>query len=85
MALLNTFVDKRVLSPIAASGSVTFAHGLLVNPDIVTVYENDTTGSSVGIRLAITHDGTNVIINNYGSVATATLEVITQVFHSLIR
>lgn len=85
MALLETFVDSRTNAAIAAAGSASFAHGLPANPDLVYVHENTTTNTTSHIKLAVKHDATNVSIYNHGKNNSATLQVVSIVFHSLVR
>ncbi len=85
MALLGVLMDSRTLAGIAASGSSTFAHGLPSSPDEVMVQENTTTDSTGSMKIAVKWDATNVSLYNHGAVGSATLKVVSKVFHAIIR
>ncbi len=85
MALLGAFVDSRTNAVIAAAGSTSFAHGLPADPNLIVVQENTTTNSTTNCKLAVKHDATNVSIYNHGAGQSATLRIVSQVFHSLVK
>ena len=85
MALLGVNIDSRTLAQIAAAGSASFAHGLPASPDEVYVQENTTTNVTGNIKVAVKYDATNVSLYNHGAVTTATLKVVSKVYHSIMR
>ncbi len=85
MALLGVLIDSRTLAGIGAAANTTFAHGLPAAPDEVYVQENTTTNNSAVVKLAVASDATNVTIYNHGANDSATLKVVSKVFHAMIR
>ena len=86
MALLSTYIDVRTNAAMAAEGSTTFAHGLPASPDFVIVCGRSTRSSNVSAYMInALFDATNVTLQNSGEGASAILNIITVVAHSIIR
>lgn len=85
MTLLGTNIDSRTLASIVGTSSASYAHGLPAAPHLVYVYENATTNSTTGIKLAWVSDATNVSIYNHGQGTSATLTAVAMVAHSIIQ
>lgn len=85
MALLGAFIDSRTLVALTTADTVTYAHGLPAAPDVVIVQENTTTNNTSNLKFCVKADATNVSVWNYGEAASATLNSVAVVFHSIVR
>jgi hypothetical protein len=86
MALLGRFIDKRTLALVAAAGSGTFAHGLPATPDWIEIQENTTAATNASATKFVGKaDATNVTVYNHGEGDSQVLNVLSMVFHSLVR
>jgi hypothetical protein len=87
MALLGSFIDKRTLASVAKNGGTgTFAHGLPATPDYMFLQENTTAASNVSaIKLVPKADATNVTIYNHGEGDSQALNILSVVFHAIVR
>ncbi len=88
MTLLGISVDVRSNVGLSSNNTLTFAHGLPAEPNIVRIHYRatlTTANATDWYGMAIPVDATNVTVINQGSTTSPAFDVVSMRLHTLIR